>query len=145
VSRRLFWTGVVVGWAVMAVGVIGLMGNDSGVPPVGVTRWMVGSALVHDLVVAPIVVGVGMVVARWVRPPYRAIVQGALLVSAMVTLVAWPFVRGYGRLANNPSILPNNYAAGLASVLAVVWGAAALALVWTRMRRSRARLSTDGE
>jgi len=32
-----------------------------------------------------------------------------------------PFVAGWGRLPDNPSLLPSNYALGLMAILIVVW------------------------
>lgn len=36
-------------------------------------------------------------------------------------LFAFPFVRGYGAMPTNPTILPRDYTRGLLIVLAVVW------------------------
>jgi uncharacterized membrane protein YgdD (TMEM256/DUF423 family) len=120
-------TGVLVGAAFGAVGLLSLLNESHDTHPAVVVRWVVGLAVVHDLVLVPIVLLVGLAVHRWAR---RAWLAGALLVSGSVVLVAWPLVRGYGRQAGNPSVLPRNYAQGLVLVLAVIWlGALATALV----------------
>jgi hypothetical protein len=110
--------GVVTGVALASVGVVSLLRESTDTHPGSVVRWVIGLALVHDLVLVPIVLAVGVGLRRWAP---KAWVAAALLVSGVVTLVAWPFVRGYGRLANNPSILPRNYGRGLAIVLALTW------------------------
>ena len=134
----LFWTGVVVGTALMAVGAVELARASDLSPPAAVARWVVGLALVHDLVVAPLTIAVGVATARVLPPSVRSVVQAAVIVSAVVAAFSVPFVAGWGRLANNPSVLPRNYAGGLAAVLAVVWVVAAAAVVRRLRRRSRA-------
>lgn len=135
---RAFWPAVVVGWALMAVGAAGLagwIGHFAGpVPWLRAGAWVVGVALVHDLVVAPLACLAGVVTARLLPRPYRGPVVGALLVAAVVTAVAVPGLRGWGRLAGNPSVQPLNYATGLGTVLAVV---AAGALVVAAVARRR--------
>jgi hypothetical protein len=95
-----------------------------------VARWVVGLALAHDLVLAPLVLGVGAAVRRGVPGRARPFVTGGLVASGALVLVAWPAVRGYGRLAGNPSILPRDYGTGLAVAVGATWllvGVAALA------------------
>ncbi len=41
--------------------------------------------------------------------------------TGVVGLISWPLVRGYGRFAGNPPILPRDYGTGLAVVLGLVW------------------------
>jgi hypothetical protein len=96
-------------------------------------------AVAHDLVVAPLVIVAGWAVARAVPASARAPVQAALVASALVALFAFPFVRGYGRVSTNPSILPRDYGSGALAVLAAVWAAAAVALAMRRLRGRRVR------
>jgi hypothetical protein len=129
--------GVVTGVALASVGVVSLLRESADTHPGAVVRWVIGLAIVHDLVLVPIVLVIGVGLRRWAP---KAWVAAALLVSGVVTLVAWPFVRGYGRLANNPSILPRNYGRGLAIVLALTWSVAlcgALAFRWTGKQNGR--------
>ncbi|HEX9995332.1 MAG TPA: hypothetical protein VGB14_20590 [Acidimicrobiales bacterium] len=121
---RGFWPSVAVGWALMGVGVAGLLGGiDHFAGPVSWLRagaWVVGVALAHDLVVAPLVCLAGVAVARVVPRAWRGPVAGGLVAAAAVTAVAFPGVRGWGRLPNNPSVHPLDYGTGLATALAVV-------------------------
>lgn len=133
----LFWTGVVMGTALMAVGVVELFGSPDLSPPADVARWVVVFALVHDLVVAPLAIAVGVVTGRLLPSRARPVVQVALLVSAVVALFSVPFVAGWGRPADNLSILPRNYGRGLVVVLSLVWAVAAVVL-FRRLRRARA-------
>jgi hypothetical protein len=125
--------GAVVGFAFAAVGVRSLLAESHDTHPVVVVRWLVGLALVHDLVLVPLVLVVGVAVHRWA--PARVWVSAALLVSGSLALVAWPFVRGYGRQAGNPSILPRNYGHGLAVYLGTVWVVTVVLALSSRRRR----------
>lgn len=127
--------GALVGSLLCAVGVGSLLDNASDTHPPVVVRWVIGLAVVHDLVLAPVVLVIGLAVRRWA--PGRALVGGALLVSGSVAIVAWPLVRGYGRQAGNPSLLPRDYGRGLAVVLAAVWLAAAGIGSVVRWRRNK--------
>lgn len=129
-----FWLSAAAGWALIAVGVRGILLNHVDTRPSELARFVAGGAVIHDLVVAPLVIAVGAAVVRVVRGRARAVVQGALVVTAVVGLFSWPLVRGYGLALGNPTSLPHNYAANLAVVLGVVWAAAGLLL----LRRLRA-------
>jgi hypothetical protein len=91
---------------------------------------------VHDAVWMPLVLAAGVVVRATVPARARAYVQGALIVTASVTAVAWPLVLGRGRIADNPSALPRDYPLGLFVTVAASWlGVAVLAAVASRRRK----------
>lgn len=133
----LFWASAAAGWLVMAFGLRGILEHSIDTRPAQLARFVVAGALLHDLVVAPVVVVVGVVVARTVPRRGRPVVQGALVVSAIVALFSYPLVRAYGLEVNNPTSLPHNYARNLLLVLGLVWAGAAVALV-LRLRKSPA-------
>ena len=118
-NRRIFVASIIVGWAVMVFGILGLFHDAARTHPGQWVRWFLGGAIVHDAVLAPIVFGIALLIARIPRP-WRASVQGAAIAAGIVSLTAYPFVRGYGRRPDNPSALPNNYASGLLRALAIV-------------------------
>ena len=129
----LFWISAAVGWAVIAWGLRGIFEHSLDTRPANLARFVVGGALLHDLIIAPLIIGAGVLLARAVPGRARAVVQGALAVSGIVALFSYPLVRGFGLAANNPTSLPHNYAAGLLVVLGVVWAvAAAIAVVRLR-------------
>jgi hypothetical protein len=131
-----FWASAAVGWAVIAVGVRGILTNAVDTRPADLARFVVGGALLHDLVVAPLVIVVGVLTARLVPGRARPAVQAALAVSAIVALFSYPLVRAYGRATHNPTSLPHNYAVNLVVVLGLVWAVAAVAvLMKLRTRR----------
>ena len=135
---RTFWTLSIVGVALMGYGVIGLFIASDDTNPTQWVRWFFGGALVHDFLIAPIVIAVGAFIVRFLPHNLRAVAQGALLSSAIVAATAWPFVAGFGRRPDNKSVLPNNYALGLLGVIGVIWLAAAAIFVLQHLRGKRA-------
>jgi len=129
----LFWISAVAGWAVIAWGLRGVFQHSLETRPSNLAKFVVGGALLHDLLVAPLIIVAGVLVARAVPSRARAVVQGALAISGIVALFSYPLVRAYGLATNNPTSLPHNYAAGLMIVLGVVWAVAA-GFVVARMR-----------
>ncbi len=130
----LFWVSAAIGWAVIAWGLRGIFEKSLDTRPGNLAKFVVGGALLHDLLVAPLVIVAGVLLARAVPGRARAVVQGALAVSGIVALFSYPLVRAYGLAANNPTSLPRNYTAGLLVVLGVVWAVAAAAVI-LRLRR----------
>lgn len=135
-----FWVGAVVGWSVIAVGLRGILSHRLDTRPANLARFVVGGALLHDLLVAPVVILIGLAVARSVRGVALAVVQTALVMTAVIALFSYPLVRAYGLAAHNPSSLPHNYAANLLVVLGAVWAVAAVAVLVRVRRRRTARL-----
>ncbi|MGL5819061.1 MAG: hypothetical protein ACRCYR_15965 [Phycicoccus sp.] len=85
-----------------------------------VARWAVGGIVVHDGVLAPLVVALGaMAAARapgWLRMP----LVRALVVLGPLTLVAVPVLGRFGAKPDNPTLLDRPYVAGYAAVVAGV-------------------------
>lgn len=134
----LFWISAGAGWAVIAFALRGIVQHSLDTRPASLARFVAGGALLHDLVVAPLVILAGVLVARSVPARARAAVQAALVVSATVALFSYPLVRAYGLAANNPTSLPHNYFANLLVVLGVVWAIAAVAVI-LRLRKVSSR------
>jgi hypothetical protein len=131
----LFWGSAAVGWAVIGWGVRGALHHHIDTRPGQLVRFLLGGALAHDLVLAPIVLLAGVLLARPVRGRWRAPIQAALLIGGALILFTYPELRGYGHALRNPTSLPHNYAANLLLVLgAVVAGTAALAVVSANRR-----------
>ncbi len=130
----LFWVSVVVGWAIMIIGIRGLLHDRVATNPWAVGRLFIQTALIHDLLLAPLVCAAGLLIARLLKPPLRAIVGGGLIVSTIVALFSFPYVRGYGRSPNMPSALPVNYGRGLVIILVAIWAVVIALSVWARRR-----------
>lgn len=120
-SKLAIGIGAVVGVALGAVGVVSLFNESHDTHPPVAIRWVLGLALAHDLLLVPLVLAIGVAVRRWMPGTLRPFVATGLVVTGATLLFAWPFVRGYGRLRNHPSLLPRNYAHGLVATLGAVW------------------------
>jgi predicted membrane protein len=111
------------------------------VRPVLWVRWWVTAAVVHDVVVAPAAVAIGWLVVRFSPRAAKAPLQAGLIVTAVLVAVSWPALRGYGRIASNPTYLPRHYGTGLALCLAMVWASCAAWAVGRLVHDRRARHS----
>jgi hypothetical protein len=118
---RLFWTTTALGWIIIAGAVVGAFSDRRDARPLQLVRWVIGGALIHDLLWLPLVALAGVALTRATRGRLPRVVTWGLATSVVLVIVAWPFVRGYGRQRGNPSLLPRNYAAGLAAYLALIW------------------------
>ena len=132
-SGPRFWISAAAGWAIIGFGLRGIFEKSLDTRPGNLARFVVGGALLHDLLVAPLVILLGVLLARAVPGRARAIVQAALAVSGIVALFSYPLVRASGLATNNPTSLPHNYTANLLVVLGVVWAVAA-GMVIVRLR-----------
>lgn len=136
-SGPLFWLSAVAGWVVIGVGLRGIFMKSIDTRPSNLAKFVVGGALLHDLLIAPVVIVLGVALARSVPRRARATVQGALAVTAILALFSYPLVRAYGLNTHNPTSEPHNYTMNLLIVLSVVWAVAA-GLVIRRFRTSPA-------
>lgn len=139
----VFWILTLVGLGVLAFGVLGIWTHrGSGlldVRPRPWLTWFIGAIVVHDLLIAPttLLIGRGL---RFVRPRLlRGPLQVALALTALVTLLMFPLLRGYGAREGSPSLLPRDYAAGYLTLLGVIWAGCTL---WAWWRRRPTRLDS---
>lgn len=128
---------VCAGLAALGYGLAGLFTHPRPVNLPNSTRWLAGGVLVHDLVLVPATMLVGLALARFVSAPYRAVVQGALIVSASVALMCLPLWLGYGGTPGNPTTNPLPYRRNLALVLGAVWAGALAIMIIRAVRRQR--------
>ncbi|MFE9560612.1 hypothetical protein ACFYM0_05835 [Streptomyces sp. NPDC006487] len=101
--------------------------------PLDVLVWMGGAVVLHDGIIAPLVLVAGLAVAA---VPARGLVRGALLTAGVLVLVTLPLLLRPGTPAN-PSALPLPYGRNLLLVLAAVAVAAGATAAVGRWRRSR--------
>lgn len=110
-----------------------------------VLGWLAAGVLLHDLVLAPLVAGLGRL---WPRVPRTAAVAGTavLVVLGPVTLVAIPVLGRFGARPDDPTLLPRDYTAGWFVVATVVvLGAVAAALAGNALGSGRAGRGRNGE
>jgi hypothetical protein len=116
-----FWISAAIGWGIIGWGIRGALHHHIDTRPRELVDFFVGGALVHDLLFAPAVLILGVLVARLVPGRWRAPVQTAAIISGCLALFAWPEIRDYAKVLHNPTSLPYNYTANLAVLVAVVW------------------------
>jgi len=133
-TPRIFWVGLALGTLPMAWGLwLYLEAAPDLRRRLDLAKWLVGLDLAHDLVLAPLVVGLGYAVTRVVPPRARAAVQAALIATGMVLLVGWLPLVGSSE-TDNPTIQPLDYGPSIATVVAVIW-VTVLLVTFLRARR----------
>jgi hypothetical protein len=119
------------GLALMAVGLYLLV---TGGQFKGVALWLAGAVVLHDLLVAPLVLAVGLLLALL---PARGLLRGALVTAGCLTVIALPVLLAPGT-PHNPSVLPLDYPRNWLLTLAAV-AAVTTAVLVARRLRGRAR------
>ncbi|GAA3839238.1 hypothetical protein GCM10022403_084420 [Streptomyces coacervatus] len=121
------------GLALMGVGASLLLDRQQDL--MGVLEWLGGAVVLHDALIAPVVLLVGLVLVRGgVRGPIR----GALLVAGALTAVALPVLLRPGPRANS-TVLPLDYPRNWLLTLVGVATVTALLVAAKEVRRSRRR------
>jgi Na+/melibiose symporter-like transporter len=132
-SRRGLLIGLVLGVPVIGYGLRGAFVDADDTHPTELARWVIGAALVHDLVVVPVAAAVALLVRRFTPRRAWPPVRSGLVATGIFVAVGWPFFRGYGRDPTNPSLLPRNYGAGVAAAVVVIWLVVAAWVAWRYM------------
>ncbi|WTO80493.1 hypothetical protein OG729_05810 [Streptomyces sp. NBC_00210] len=96
-----------------------------------VALWLAGAIVLNDGIIAPLVLGIGLLLAA---VPARGTVRGALVVAGCLTMVALPVLLRPGR-PTNPSALPLDYLRNWLLVLAAVAVLTAVLLLARRLLR----------
>ena len=121
-----FWIGLTIGWGLIAYGVRGVFVDASATQPVQLFAWVLGAAVVHDALIAPLALVVSWLLSSvFARRAANALKVG-VAVSAVLTAFSWALVRGYRRRRTLPSALPLDYGRNLVVSLVVIWVAVAL-------------------
>lgn len=108
--------------------------TDPDVRLLGTGIFLIAVLVLHDGVLLPLTIGAGALLGR-LPAPVRTPARLAAVVTLAVGVVALPLVLGYGRAADNPSVLPLDYGRGLLLTLAVIWLPAVLVAI-VRVRRA---------
>ncbi|TDD69868.1 hypothetical protein E1262_11380 [Jiangella aurantiaca] len=134
-SGPFFWTCLVAGAGIVGYGLVGAWGDRADTHPADLAVWLGGAGVAHDAVVAPAVIVVALG-TRWLPRAARLPVRLGLALTALLTVLFWPVVRGWGRSPSVPSALPLEYGRNLLVVLALIWLVVG-AVVTARWRRER--------
>jgi hypothetical protein len=130
-------TRVVLGAVGVVVGLYGgwlLLSRTGTDQLVSAVVWLGGGVVLHDAVLAPVVVVAGVVAARLLPGVVRAPLAGVVVVLGSLTLLSLPVL--LGREPANPTLLDRDYTAGWLLVASlVVLVVACGTLVLERRRR----------
>lgn len=88
---------------------------------VALLLWLVVAVILHDALIAPLTVGVGVVLTR-LPARGRRYVQGGLIVAALVTVIAIPLIERPGTPPVVKTLLLRDYAGNLAILLGLIAG-----------------------
>lgn len=118
------------GAGIAAYGTLGLPTQLGAAQLLGLITWMAVAVLLHDVVVVPLstLAGAGLTrVGSRLRPVSAAVLRGALMTGAVVTLVTGVLLKAQSE-ARNTTVLEADYAANLAWFWAVLVFVAAVVI-----------------
>jgi hypothetical protein len=122
---------ILAGLALVGVGAVRILAEPFS-DLVDAVVWLAGGVVLHDFVLAPLVVLVVWLgvtrLPEWARAPAAA----AFVVLGAVTLMAVPVLGRFGARADNPTLLDRPYVAGWLVFAGLVLGCAG---VWAVARR----------
>lgn len=99
--------------------------------------WLGGGVIAHDAVLAPVTIAGAWLLSRiapgWLRGPATA---GAIVLGVL-TMVAVPVLGGWGRRADNPTLLPRDYWAGWCVLAGLILVGVVLTALVRRMVSAR--------
>jgi len=134
---------IALGLAFFVVGGITLLNDVNPARYLGIAIWLLGALVIHDGIISFVVFGANIVTRKTggrLRIPLPAllIVQGALVVAGITTLIVVPAMLKKSIGTANPTLLPLDYGLHLVVFYAALAGVTALALaVYGVVRRRR--------
>jgi hypothetical protein len=105
------------------LGLFGVYRLLTEIPPsslVALGVWLLAALLIHDGLLSPAVVGVGVLLRRFVPDRGRRYLQAALLVAALATVVALPMIYLRGSQPPVKALLLQNYGLNLTLILGLI-------------------------
>ncbi len=95
--------------------------------PLKLIEWLAGAVILHDGILVPTTLLVGGVLTALIPPRARRYIQGGLIASALVTIVALALIYREGDQEKPLALLQQDYAAHLGLVVAIIVGVTAVA------------------
>jgi hypothetical protein len=131
---------VVVGVLVLAFGAYTLVTTVRPNRVWGLATWLLGAVVLHDAILSPFVVAVGVLLrrtGRTLRAWVLVVVQAAVVLGTVLAVVVVPEIAAKAHGQKNPTILPFDYGARLLVVEGVLLAVVvAVLLLGTRRRRA---------
>ncbi len=134
---------VVAGLGLLGFGAFRLLTEMSRGTLIALVIWLLAALIIHDVLLAPAVVGVGWLLRRFVPDRARRYLQIGLVTSAMVTVVALPMIYLRGSQPVVKAMLLRDYGANLGLLIGLI-ALGCLILYAVRVRRDRAREQDAG-
>ncbi|ONI86258.1 hypothetical protein ALI22I_26605 [Saccharothrix sp. ALI-22-I] len=108
---------------------------------VNLALWFIGGPVVHDVLLAPLFGGLGLLISRWVPEPWRAPVQVGGVLTGVLVLLAVPLLwRPFAGPAN-PGLNDRDHLVGLLVAVVVSWlGVLTANLIGRALRRRHPRV-----
>ncbi|MDJ0466947.1 hypothetical protein [Streptomyces sp. H27-C3] len=128
------------GVVLMGAGAWLLLAGERVRDPWEVLLWLAGAIALHDGVIAPLVLAVGLFL---VGARARGVLRGALIVAGSLTVIALPLLLRPGAPAN-PSALPLDYVRNWLLTLTTVAVVTVGLLLVRRLRRRGSRPGRQG-
>lgn len=99
--------------------------------------WLAGGVIVHDAILAPVVVVVGFVASRLLPDHFRSSTATAFLIWGTLTIAFLPVLSGKGGKPGNDTILGKPYVLSWIIMTLVLIAYAVVAALWRRRRTGR--------
>jgi hypothetical protein len=139
---------IALGLAFFVVGGITLLNDVNPKRYIGIAIWFAGALVIHDGIISFVVFGANIVMRKTggrLRIPLPAvlIVQGALVIAAIMTLIVVPAALKKSIGTGNATLLPLDYGLHLLVFYGVLAVATALALGGYALLRRRRRVTAS--
>ena len=136
---------IVGGLLLLVIGGLVLLADVAPSNYIGIVVWFLGALIIHDGLIAAAVVGVQVAMRKTGRRiPFAviAILQGSIVVGAIMALIVFPEIYKSGIGVKNSSVLPFDYGANLIGFYIVLILVTALAVAgYLFARRQKLRSS----
>ena len=124
------------GVVLAAYGAVRLLTDVPGASLLRLAVWLIAAVVISDLVVSPLVVGIGVALRRWLPDRGRRYVQAFLIMAAMIIVIAAPMIYLQGSAPPEKALLNQDFGVNLMILLGL---AALISLLGCVRERRRSR------
>ena len=122
------------GVGLLGYGIVRIFTDAKDTKPAALLRWLLGALLVHDLLIAPVVLGIGWLLGRFVPPRARRYLQAGLICGGLVSAYGVLLIWRQGKAAASLALLQQDYLRNLLIVLAIVAAGCLIGYLVDRLR-----------
>ena len=127
--------GLIVGWLLIGFGASRALVDSTDAKPLSLIGYVIAFDLLHDVILAPLVILGGWAIGRVVPGVARGPVRAATGLSVLIVLFALPLIAKLGDRPSNSSALPLAYGRNTLIVVAAIWVVAGAVVAWRVVRR----------